>query len=327
MRTRWHVLHTATQQMSYTAHKGGTVVLSGSMLNEPNFMLERRVNRPAHDVARTLRDGPTIAPANGFLLGRDGTLLVDGTPRPSLHAIVPGHESWRTTARLLTPRGRQVARLEIEVGTWAPGSVLIQLRPLDRRPHRWGARRTRRYFALAHAGADRLEQVLNETTPLGALTIRPIEPRDADELRGLFWRLSPESRYFRFLSPVNQPGETCLRHFVEVDHRDRDALVASLDDQVVAVARYDRDRSQPRRAEVAVVVEDAWHRHGIATALLRELTGVATDRGVERFTATVAAENRAVAKLVRSLPVRATWNWEQGQRNLDVELTPEHAAN
>lgn len=305
------------------------MVLSGS-----NLVLERRVNQPSQAVARTLRDRSTVAPANGFALGDAGRLLVDELPRSSPLPVVPGHESWRTTARLLSRRGRVVAHLDIEVGTWAPGSVFIQLRPLDRRAQRWGARRTRRYFALAHAGADLLERLLRESSAPGALggapndgapdlsavAIRPIEPDDAEGLRRLFWRLSPETRYFRFLNPMDHPGETCLRHLADVDHRDRDALLAVVDDQVVAVARYDRDVAEPRHAEVAVVVEDAWHRRGIATALLRALTAVATERGVEHFTATVASDNRAVATLVRSFPVRATWNWDHGQRTLDVDL-------
>jgi GNAT superfamily N-acetyltransferase len=319
-------------------------MLSQPMLGEPvldpsKFVLERRVNRPSHAVARALRDRSTVAPPTGFSLGDAGTLVVDQTPRLSSPPILPGQESWRTTARLLTGRRRLVARLDIEVSSWAPGSVLIQLRPLDRHPQRWGARRTRRYFTLAHAGADRLVRLLDEAASLDAvggppqghphdppaLTIRPIEPYDAEGLRGLFLLLSPESRYFRFLGPVDRPGETCLHHLAEVDHRDRDALVASVDNHVVAVARYDRDGAEPRHAEVAVVVEDAWHRHGIATALLRALGGVATARGVERFTATVAADNRALASLVRSLPVRATWNWQHGQRHLDVDLQHEPA--
>jgi RimJ/RimL family protein N-acetyltransferase len=306
-------LHTATRDD--VADRRGTMVLS-----ETNFVLERRVNRPSQAVARTLRDRSAVAPEHGFELGSDGRLLVEEAPRLSTHPIVPGYDSWRTTARLLSARGRLVSRLDIEIGTWTRGSVLIQLRPIDRSPERWTARRTRRYFALAHAGADRLERLLNETPSIGDVTIRPIEPRDAEELRSLFWRMSPESRYFRFLSPVQRPADSCLHHLAEVDHRDRDALVASLNDHVVAVARYDRDANEPRYAEVAVVVEDAWHRHGIATALLHALGGVATQRGVERFTATVAADNRAVATLVRSLPVRATWNWDHGQRHLDVDL-------
>jgi RimJ/RimL family protein N-acetyltransferase len=289
------------------------------MITASNFVLERRVNRPTRAVAKRLRDQATIAPTNGFALGTDGTLVVEGTPRPSSNPIVAGHESWRTTARLLTARGRRVARLDIEISTWTPGSVLLQLRPTDRNPRRWSARRTRRYFELAHASADRLERILNEST-FGAVTIRPIEARDVDGLRDLFWRLSPESRYYRFLSPVQHPRESTLHHLAEVDHGHRDALVASVDDRVVAVARYDRSTTEPRAAEVAVVVEDAWHRQGIATALLRELGGVASERGVERFTATVAADNRAITRLVRSLPVRATWNWDQGERRLDVPL-------
>ncbi len=300
--------------------------MSEAMLNESNFVLERRVNRPTRAIARRLRDQSTIAPAAGFALGGEGTLFVDGTPRPSSNPIIHGHESWRTTARLLTARGRHVAHLDIEISTWTAGSVLLQLRPVDHNARRWGARRMRRYFELAHAAADRLEQILNESS-FGAVTIRPIEPRDIDQLRSLFWRLSPESRYFRFLSPVTYPHETSLHHLAEVDHANRDALVASVGERVVAVARYDRSATEPSKAEVAVVVEDAWHRHGIATALLRELGGVASERGVERFTATVAAENRAVATLVRSFPVRATWEWDQGERHLDIPLHHDDGAS
>lgn len=295
------------------------------------FVLERWVNQPSQAVADVLRDQSIVTPPSGFALGDDGTLFVDEAPRRSSLPIAPGYELWRATARLLSGRRRLVARLDIEIGIRAPGSVLVQLRPLDRRPQRWSTRRTRRYFALAHAGADRLEALLNEHASvdvqggtachdLGALTIRPIDPDDVEPLRALFRRLSPRSRYFRFLSPVNQLSDSFLHHLAEVDHRDRDALVATVDDQVVAVARYDLDRTEARSAEVAVVVEDAWHRHGIATELLRALRGIARERGIERFTATVTADNEAVAMLVRSLPVRATWSWDHGERNMDVDL-------
>jgi GNAT superfamily N-acetyltransferase len=291
------------------------MVLSGS-----NFVLERRVNRPARAVTRTLRDSSVVAPASGFAIGSYGRLLVEGVPRVAVHPVVPGHESWQTTARLLGTGRREIAHLDIEISTWTPSSMLLQLRPLDRHPQRWGKRRTQAYFELAHAGADRLERLLNTAPAVSDMVIRPIQPDDVDQLRSLFWRLSPESRYFRFLGPVNKPNESCLHHLAKVDHRDRDALVASMNDRVVGVARYDRNADDPRSAEVAIVVDDAWHRHGIATVLLRNLGTVATERGVEHFTATVAAENRAVATLVHSLPVRATWAWDHGQRQLDVEL-------
>jgi hypothetical protein len=127
----------------------------------PNFVLERRVNRQSRAVVDVLRDRSIVAPSNGFALGDDGTLHVDEAPRRRLFSIAPGCESWRATARLRSRR-RHVAKLEVEIDVRATGSALIQIRPLDRNPQRWGARHQRRYFTLAHAAADRLAQVLNE---------------------------------------------------------------------------------------------------------------------------------------------------------------------
>jgi RimJ/RimL family protein N-acetyltransferase len=291
-----------------------------------SYVLERRVNQPVSAIAPALRDRTTIAPAAGFALGTDGMLVIDDLPRPATHPVIPGHRSWRTSARLLSARNRLVARVDIEIASWGPESVVVQMRPIDRHAHRWGSRRARRYFTLAHAGADTIEQVLNAQTkrrvaPFDVpFTIRPIEPDDREALRSLFWRLSPESRYFRFLAPVQQPTEQALHHLAEVDHARRDAIVAVVDEQVVGVARYDRDRVAPANAEIAVVVEDAWHRHGIATALVNELSKAAHRRGIEQFTATVAAENRAVATFVRSFPVHATWAWDRGERQLAIPL-------
>jgi hypothetical protein len=43
--------------------------------------------------------------------------------------------------------------------------------------------------------------------------VRPIEPRDKDVMRDGFARLSPESRYERFLSPLDQLSNSMLRYF------------------------------------------------------------------------------------------------------------------
>jgi hypothetical protein len=158
-----------------------------SVLGASNFVLERRVNRPSHSVADVLRDCSILAPPNGLALGGAGMLFVDEAPRRTLFPIAPGYESWRATARLLSGRRRLVARLDVEFDLMALGSVVLQLRPLDRHPQRWSARHTRRYFALAHAGADRFEQLLNEHAAVvvitdaprhepNALTSRPIDP-------------------------------------------------------------------------------------------------------------------------------------------------------
>jgi GNAT superfamily N-acetyltransferase len=55
----------------------------------------------------------------------------------------------------------------------------------------------------------------------------------------------------------------------------------------------------PRIADLAVTVVDAWHRRGVATALLTRLTERAVQAGIRRYAASVAADNRSVLELVR----------------------------
>ena len=174
----------------------GRPQLDHRALSAPNFVLERWIDKPSHPVTDVLHDPSIVAPASGFALGGGGTLLFDEAPEPAVSRIVRRYESWHATARLLNRRGRTVARIDIEIGVGTPG-VSIQMRPHTRHPHRWGARRVRGYFALAHDAADEFERVLRnqhrcadvriDPVPAGngALTIRPIDRDDIDALRAL----------------------------------------------------------------------------------------------------------------------------------------------
>ena len=153
-------------------------------------------------------------------------------------------------------------------------------------------------------------------------TLRPISSADAERLRRLFHRLTPETRYLRFFSPIQHLEDRMLRHLAGVDHHDREALAAVVGDEVVGVARYDRVPSEPHAAEMAVVVEDRWQRRGIATLLLARLADLARSREIRRFTAVVLPDNGALVALVRSLWPHARWRWEDGYRHLDVDLGP-----
>jgi len=48
--------------------------------------------------------------------------------------------------------------LEIEINAWDPSSTEVVVRPRARHPYRWGGRRLRRYFEVAHLTADALAQ-------------------------------------------------------------------------------------------------------------------------------------------------------------------------
>jgi len=132
--------------------------------------------------------------------------------------------------------------------------------------------------------------------------VRPIRPADKAALSEAFQRLSEESRYQRFLSPMPELRPMDLVYLTEVDHHDHEALVAfGLNGVAVGVARYVRWASQPEAAEFAVTVADDWQRRGLGTLLLDRLGARGRAEGVRRFTASVLAENHEMLGLLEKL--------------------------
>jgi len=138
--------------------------------------------------------------------------------------------------------------------------------------------------------------------------IRPIRADDGVRLRASHTRLSPESRYRRFLAAKPTLTESDTRYLVEVDGRDHVALVATAavdgaDGEIVAVARFVRLPDEPDTAEFAIVVADAYQRRGLGTELLRELAAVASEHDIARFRATMLADNIAIQRMLERLAV------------------------
>jgi RimJ/RimL family protein N-acetyltransferase len=137
------------------------------------------------------------------------------------------------------------------------------------------------------------------------VAIRPIGPGDHERLRASHARLSPESRYRRFLATKPELSTADARYLVEVDGCDHLALVATLPDQpdepIVAVARYIRLPDDPAAAEYAVVVGDDYQRQGLASELMTRLAHAAAARGVQRFRATMLADNIAIQRVTAKL--------------------------
>lgn len=132
--------------------------------------------------------------------------------------------------------------------------------------------------------------------------VRPIRPEDAVLLARSFERLSPESRYRRFLAPISRLTGSQLRYLTELDHHDHEALVA-LDDagELVGVARYVRLRGEEDVADVAVTVADDWQGQGLGGALLDALVRRARDEGVQSFDAEVLRDNVGSLKMLERL--------------------------
>ena len=132
----------------------------------------------------------------------------------------------------------------------------------------------------------------------GTVHVRPIRPDDADRLRSLHNRLSAETIYLRFFSPIPTLSESMVHRFTNVDYTDRLALVAQLGDEVIGVARYDR-LAGTAQAEVAFVVDDAHQGRGLGTLLLEHLAAAARDNGITEFVAETLPGNNRMLRVFR----------------------------
>jgi ribosomal protein S18 acetylase RimI-like enzyme len=163
----------------------------------------------------------------------------------------------------------------------------------------------------------------NTTTTIAvgerSLTVREITIDDIERLRRMFNRLSPDSIYRRFFSPVHEPSRTALLWLTSVDHGNREALVALDGDEIVAVARYD-GRSEGNTAEIAVTVEDDWQHLGVGKRLTKRLAQRAIDQGFESFELVVQPDNRAALGLLRKLSPDASVRFDGGEYAASVRL-------
>ena len=160
--------------------------------------------------------------------------------------------------------------------------------------------------------------------------IRPIEPADGDRLVRFHDSLSPETIRLRFF--VLHPRLTAneVKRFTIVDHHDREALVAAVDNDLIGVARFDRVIGTDD-AEVAFVVADAWQGAGVGSLLLKHLAARARTEGVERFVADTLAENHKMQRVFADSGLTASRSWDCGVEHLVMTLVdgragPDHCS-
>ena len=152
------------------------------------------------------------------------------------------------------------------------------------------------------------------------VVIRQVHSADAPLLADGFARLSPQSRQMRFLTRKKELSRAELRYFTDVDHHDHEALGAldHADGRGVGIARYIRDAEDPQAAEIAVTIVDDWQGRGLGTELLTRLSRRARSEGIHRFTALVAADNTAMAGLLRNMSASLVG---RGPGTVEYEIT------
>jgi RimJ/RimL family protein N-acetyltransferase len=134
------------------------------------------------------------------------------------------------------------------------------------------------------------------------LLVRPLTAGDRDALDAAVARLSPTSRLLRFAAPKPRLTKADLDRLLDLDHHDREAVVA-VDPgtgEGVAVARYAAMPGEPRTAEIAVTVADAWQGRGLGAALTEMVVARAREEGFARLHAVAMGENRRAVRMLRA---------------------------
>jgi acetyltransferase len=140
------------------------------------------------------------------------------------------------------------------------------------------------------------------------VTVRPIRPEDEPKLVTFHQRLSERSVYLRYASLMKLEQRVAHERLARICFIDYDremALVAERtnengDDEIIGVGRLTR---QPGRneAEFAMIVIDEFQEEGIGTELLRRLVQVGEDEGLDRITADILEQNRAMQRVCEKL--------------------------
>ncbi|MBI2892139.1 MAG: GNAT family N-acetyltransferase [Deltaproteobacteria bacterium] len=138
-------------------------------------------------------------------------------------------------------------------------------------------------------------------------------------------RVSPDSRYRRFLSVKTSLSESELRYLTEVDQVAHFAIGAAVIEEGreigVGVARFVLLPDRPDTAEPAILITDDFQGRGLGRLLLARLVDAARERGVERFVSLVLATNEAMQELLRDLaPTTATTYHEGGIVSFEIPL-------
>jgi RimJ/RimL family protein N-acetyltransferase len=155
--------------------------------------------------------------------------------------------------------------------------------------------------------ARHLEIALDDGSPI---CLRPMTRADRDRVRQGIGQLSSRSRYFRFFSGFAEPPTSILDLLLDIDGQRHIAWcaldLASPQHPAIAAAHVVSDQATPsQQAELAFAVVDSFHHKGLARLLLAAVLNDALQLGVLNLRAEVLSENRASARLLRTLGAHA----------------------
>jgi RimJ/RimL family protein N-acetyltransferase len=135
-----------------------------------------------------------------------------------------------------------------------------------------------------------------------SVTVRFVEPRDADALQAYFRGLTVRSRYNRFLGAMSELPQTELHRFTHAGEGDRFSVVATMSidghETIVGEARYAFDPATDN-FEFGLSIDDRWQGQGIGSALLGNMECRAAELRARRLFGDTLRSNDVMIGLAR----------------------------
>jgi GNAT superfamily N-acetyltransferase len=158
-----------------------------------------------------------------------------------------------------------------------------------------------------------------------SLTVRFVEPKDAEALQNYFRSLSVASRYNRFLGAMRELPPIELGHFTHPGEDDRFSVIALMTidgfETIVGEARYGFEPDAS--FEFGLSIDDRWQGQGIGSALLRNLECRAAAFGAERVFGDTLRSNAAMLGVARKsgfafAPTPNDWKLVRFEKHINI---------
>ncbi|MGW6917312.1 GNAT family N-acetyltransferase [Kitasatospora sp. NPDC054939] len=154
------------------------------------------------------------------------------------------------------------------------------------------------------------------TLPAGtSLTVRRADAGDKAAALAMHGRCSPDTLRKRYHGPVRD-ADRYLDHLLDARHGQTLAVEAA-DGRLVALGHLMWDDDG---AEVAVLVEDAWQRRGLGLDLMRRMSALALEAGVETVYAITQSSNSGLIATMRKLAAPLDYQVEEGTLVITAHL-------
>lgn len=269
----------------------GPAIGIGERSLDPNYWPDRAVALPPLN-AFLVRDLLQNTHASRML----GAL--DGQPAADLEALehallrisdiiceLPWIRSLEINPLNIDDRGLQIADARIEIGQLPRGHAHYEHMAIHPYPSNLVQRWT-----------------LRDGTPI---VVRPIKPEDAELNQAFVRRLSPETKYFRFMSAMRELSPALLAKLTQIDYDRELAFIATRldgdgEEDQIGVCRY---TTNPDRlsCEFAIVVADAYQHSGLGRRLMGLLIKTAWQRGLRVMKGEFLASNERMLRFVERI--------------------------